>query len=301
MAHRGEKSRLRRVRRTRLVAGPGQFELVAFALGDVLAGALQIGRLVSISRGFGPQIQGADFAAGRDNAVIEIDLLAFQSLAQRVNDGFPVEPRNTPQQSQYRHRPGALAQAEHATQLGRAFDQLALRQPAKIADPSDPLRLSKPPLADNEISQRLMRAQQIAHPVRQHRPIDRLVDKIGGPDPIGSLDRVDIVERRGHQHRRVAPARQCADRLAHLKAAHLGHHHIEDDEIGPVLVESLQRRRAVFRLHDLEPRGFEHLPLEKPFGFVIIGDQDQRAGPLKWIGHHATCGRRAVNAACARR
>ena len=289
MAHRGEKSRLRRVRRTRLIAGRGQFELVAFALGDVLAGALQIGRLVSISRGLGPQIQGADFAASRDNAVIEIDLLAFQSLPQRVNDGFPVGPRHTPQQSQYRHRPGALAQAEHAA------------QPAKIADSRDPLRLSKPPLADNEISKRLMRAQQITHPVRQHRPIDRLVDKIGGSDPIGSLDRVDIVERRGHQHRRVAPARQCADRLAHLKAAHLGHHHIEDDEIGPVLVESLQRRRAVFRLHDLEPRGFEHLPLEKPFGFVIIGDQDQRAGPLKWIGHHATCGRRAVNAACARR
>src|SRR5205823_10831732 len=38
VAHRGEKSRLRRVRGTRLVAGRGQFELVAFALGDVLAG-----------------------------------------------------------------------------------------------------------------------------------------------------------------------------------------------------------------------------------------------------------------------
>src|SRR5881275_1433162 len=99
MALRGVRSSwLIAARKAVLVAGRGQFELVAFALGDVLAGALPIGRLVSISRGFGPQIQGADFAAGRDNAVIEIDLLAFQSLTQRVNDGFPVGPRHTPQQ-----------------------------------------------------------------------------------------------------------------------------------------------------------------------------------------------------------
>src|SRR5437588_10879941 len=111
VAHRGEKSRLRRVRRTRLVAGRGQFELVAFALGDVLAGALQIGRLVSISCGFGRQIQGADFGAERENAVIEIYLLAIQSLAPRVSDAFPVGPRYTPLQSQYRHHPDPVATA----------------------------------------------------------------------------------------------------------------------------------------------------------------------------------------------
>src|SRR5438067_2228709 len=113
VAHRGEKSRLRRVRRTRVVAGRRQFELVAFALGDVLAGALQIGRLVSISCGFGPQIQGADFGAGRDNAVIEIDLLDFQTLAQRVDDGFASGPRYTLQQSQYRPRQGPVGTYVH--------------------------------------------------------------------------------------------------------------------------------------------------------------------------------------------
>src|SRR5205823_14452920 len=104
---------------------------------------------VAVRRGLGPEMRSGDFSPGRDNTVIEVDLLAFQSLATRVNDSLPVGPRNTPQQSQDRHRPGAVAQAEHAAQLGRAFDQLALGQPAKIADPSDPLRLSEPLLADN--------------------------------------------------------------------------------------------------------------------------------------------------------
>ena len=76
-------------------------------------------------------------------------------------------------------------------------------------------------------------------------------------------------------------ARQCAKRLAHLEAAHFGHHNVEDNEIGLVLVEGLKRRQAVFRLDDPEPLRLQYLPLQEPLGLVVIGDQDQRDGPLK--------------------
>jgi hypothetical protein len=85
----------------------------------------------------------------------------------------------------------------------------------------------------------------------------------------------------------------------HTSKPHLGHHHIEDDEIGLAFVERLQRRLAVFRLDDLESFGLQHLSLQKPLGLIVIGDQDQRDRPLRRVGHQATRGRRAVRAACA--
>ena len=136
-------------------------------------------------------------------------------------------------------------------------------------------------MAYDQVAQRVMRAQQIAYAVRQHRPIDRLVDKVRRANPESAFDRLDIVERRRHQDRGVASARQCAERLAHLEAAHFGHHNVEDNEIGLVLVEGLKRRQAVFRLDDPEPLRLQYLPLQEPLGLVVIGDQDQRDGPLK--------------------
>ena len=146
-----------------------------------------------------------------------------------------------------------------------------------------------------------MGAQHVADAVRQDRPVDRLADEIGGADAIGLLDRIDVVQRGGHQDRRVASARQCPNGPADIEAVHLGHHHVEQHEVRHALGVQLERRRAALRLDDVEAGRFEHLALQKAFGLVVVGYQDQRVAPLKLVSHHATRGRRAVRAACARR
>ena len=112
--------------------------------------------------------------------------------------------------------------------------------------------------------------------VRQDRPVDRLADEISGPGAIGLVDRLDVVERRGHQHRRVAPGRQGADRLAYLEAAHLRHHDVEHDKIRLAGGEQTQRRRTAVGDDDVKVGGLQHLALQNPFHLVVIDDQDER-------------------------
>ena len=301
VAHRGEEGRLGGIGAARLVARRRQGDLGALALGDVLERPLQVGGVVLGRRYLGAQAQGARHAVRRDDLMVDIDPLTVQAAAQGSGDRLPVGAGNPPQQRFKRQGTRPVAQPEHPAQFARAFDPRHLRQPAEIADAGDPLRLGQALLAEDQASQVLVGAQHIADAVRQDRPVDRLVDEIGGADAIGFLDRVDVVERGGHQHRRVASARQCANGAADIEAVHLGHHHIEQHEVRLAFGEALERRGAALRLDDLEAGGFEHLALQKAFGLVVVGDQDQRVDPLKLIGHHATRGRRAVRAACARR
>ena len=299
MAHRGKEGGFGGISSARLVARGGELNLGPFALGDVLDRTLQIGGVILDGRDLGPQIQGPYLALGRYHPMIEVDLVALQAAAQSPRDGSPIRGRNSPQYVADVQRAGVFAEPQHPAQLGRAFEQLPVWQPAKVADAGDALRLGKALLADDQISQRIVGAQHVTHPVRQYRPVDRLANKIRRADAVGAVDRIDVVERGRHQHRRIAAARQGADRLTHLEAAHLRHHHVEDDEIGFALVERFKRCQAVFRLDDLEAFRLQHLPLQKPFGLVIVGDQDQRARPLRRLRHQATRGRRAVRAACA--
>src|SRR5215472_10281555 len=115
MAHRAQEGGLRGVGRARLVARRSQFELVALTLSDILAGALEIRRLVSVGRDLRPQVQGADFAVAGDDAMVEIDLCALERMPQHANDGTPVGTRDPPQQCPNRQRPGAFRQPDHAT------------------------------------------------------------------------------------------------------------------------------------------------------------------------------------------
>ncbi len=174
-----------------------------------------------------------------------------------------------------------------------------MRQPAKITDAGDALRLGEMLLAEHQILERRVSAQHVADPVRQHRPVDGLADEIGGADAIGSIDRVDIVERCRHQNRCFGPARQRPHRRTHIEAIHVRHHHVEHNDVRPEAGETLQRLATARRLDDVEAGGFEHLTLQEPLDLVVVGDQDQRAVPLKPIEHQATRGRRAVNAAFA--
>lgn len=79
----------------------------------------------------------------------------------------------------------------------------------------------------------------------QHLLIDRLVDEVHGPvaQRLGLASRV--VAGGDVDDRDAAPGRRVADRRMHLVAAHAGHHHIQQHDVGqrPGL-ERLQRLGA---------------------------------------------------------
>ena len=68
-----------------------------------------------------------------------------------------------------------------------------------------------------------------------------LVRKSSAPESSAALWVAEIAERGQEQDRRVAADGERADPAAGLEAVHPRHQHVEQDQVGPLLVEQRQR------------------------------------------------------------
>ena len=86
--------------------------------------------------------------------------------------------------------------------------------------------------------------QQRAHAGQQLRLVDGLGQEVVGPglDPLDPL--LAGIERGHHHHRQDAGAGVGPDPSAHLVAAHLGHHHVQQHEVEVFLLDDGQRLAA---------------------------------------------------------
>lgn len=119
----------------------------------------------------------------------------------------------------------------------------------------------------------------------EHGPIDRLGEKVGPADVERMLDRGHVVQPGHHQDRHVPALGQLAQLLACPKAVHRCHDHIEDDQIGGVSSESLQRGLTVLRLDHGEPHRLDRLAQQEALKLVVVGNQHKRlrsSGDRRW-------------------
>src|SRR5699024_5582983 len=79
------------------------------------------------------------------------------------------------------------------------------------------------------------------------------------------------------QHGR--PRAGLPDDLAHLETVELGHHDVEDGDVGPFLVESGQRLDAVSRLAHLVAGLLQDDAYGRPEPLVVIRNKNHHAMP----------------------
>ena len=101
-----------------------------------------------------------------------------------------------------------------------------------------------------------------------------LVEEVVGARIERLLVRAEIAQRRQEQDRRVADDGQHAHLAAGLEAVHPRHQHVQQHQVGAVLLDQLQRLRAAFGLDRVVARGGE-VPLgDLPVGEVVVDDED---------------------------
>src|SRR5439155_21103073 len=107
-----------------------------------------------------------------------------------------------------------------------------------------------------------------------------------GAHLIGPVDRFYIIEPGHHEHRRVRTARQSAQGGAGRKAVHLGHQHVEQDDIRSHPDKSGQSLRPILSLFHGEAGLFQRLTYQQAHGDIVISDQHDRA-VFRWslFGH----------------
>ena len=71
------------------------------------------------------------------------------------------------------------------------------------------------------------------------------------------------------------PCRSCT-RLQHLPAVDLRHHHVEQDQVGRLLLERREPLLRARRLADRVAVGLEAGPDEAADAGIVVHDQDQR-------------------------
>ena len=113
----------------------------------------------------------------------------------------------------------------------------------------------------------------------QHLLVDRLVDKVHGP----AGQRQRLAGRRGvgrhEDHRDVARQDTLLERCAHRVAVHARHHHVEQDQVGFVASQQLERLRPGSR-HAQFVGPAEQRHQCGDVRWLVIDDQDRRAGSL---------------------
>jgi hypothetical protein len=116
--------------------------------------------------------------------------------------------------------------------------------------------------------------RQVLHPRDQRDVVDRLRQKVVGSGleplhPVGGL-----IERGDHDHRDMLRARLDFQPPADLKTVHPGHHHVEQNHVGPLARADMQRlgtapRRAHLEIFGCEPR-FEKFHI----GVDVVDDKN---------------------------
>ena len=108
-------------------------------------------------------------------------------------------------------------------------------------------------------------------PGQELDPAEGLGQVVVGPG-VEAPDLVALGGERGqHQDGHVA---HVPDPLEHLPAVEVGQAHVEDDQVGVVLVELAHPVAAQRRLGDREPLTFEHGPQELPDVRLVLDDED---------------------------
>ncbi len=101
-----------------------------------------------------------------------------------------------------------------------------------------------------------------------------------GVDPVGVAqvlgDAPAAVDGADHDDRDVAVALRALDAPADVEAVHLGEHGVEEDHVGGVLADQLQRREPLRGLDDLEALLVEHPAEHLPDVVLVVDDEDLR-------------------------
>src|SRR5688500_6140480 len=98
------------------------------------------------------------------------------------------------------------------------------------------------------------------------------------------LDVAELVEGGDHEDLDVAGLLVALERSADLEAAHAGHHDVQEDQVGVVLLDFFQRLDAVEGGDDLDGEGFEEGLEELDVLDVVIDDQDRGLGEERFGG-----------------
>ena len=113
-----------------------------------------------------------------------------------------------------------------------------------------------------------------AHPRQHHRGLDGFGDVVEGPQLEPALLVAGIGQRGDEHHRDVAGDGVVSELCQHRIAVHAGHHHVEQDQVGPGLGQhGLQRVRA--RVGGAHLVGRAQQPAEHgEVHRLIVDDQD---------------------------
>ena len=87
-------------------------------------------------------------------------------------------------------------------------------------------------------------------------------------------DGFDFVDGGDHDDRNIAQLRIVVDLLEHLETVHLGHQHVEQNQVDIVAREDIHRLGAVLRLHNITiALTLQPLYQQVTIVFVVIGNQ----------------------------
>jgi len=121
-------------------------------------------------------------------------------------------------------------------------------------------------------------AQRRLHPRAELSHGERLGDVVVGAE-LEADDLVDLLRLGGEHDDRDRAARPQP--ATDLEAVHPGHHHVEHDEVEPLLAEAGERLTAVRGTHDLVAVLLQRVAQQRLDGLLVVGQQDAQGA----IGH----------------
>ena len=126
----------------------------------------------------------------------------------------------------------------------------------------------------------ILRRDERAHARDQRHVRYRLGEEIVGAgleplDPVGRL-----IQRRDHHHRHVVGGEAGLQAPAHFEAVHVGHHHVEQDDVAVGALADRQRLVTAHRGDDVEILGREPRLQQLDVGRHIIDDENARSHRL---------------------
>ena len=126
-------------------------------------------------------------------------------------------------------------------------------------------------LGGMQVLHRLMAAKQIAHPVADQRPVDRLGDEVGRTRLVGGFDGLQIVHA-GHHDDGQQGSRRNTQYRTNLVPSQAGHVDIQHDHVARFVLEFMQCVLAALSLAHvvagLAQRGAHHKPRVR----VVVDD-----------------------------
>jgi thiamine biosynthesis lipoprotein len=119
-------------------------------------------------------------------------------------------------------------------------------------------------------------AEQAAHEAGELADAERLLQEAIGPrtPPV----HVALVGRAEERHRDVPESLVHLERAAGVAPVQVGHHHVQQHQVGPLGAGQHQRLRASVRLQHLEASVGEHLGDQRRDGLLVVRDQHAGSG-----------------------